>query len=131
MSIPNEYIYITINFLLNSDLSIMYKKVVLKKYIDNYINDTNKDNIINILKNNNNDIYDYIFLNPKEKIKKYNKSREIKRKEYYENNKEKICEKGKLYYQEHKEHKLLKNKEYQERKKQEKLKQKEEENNNE
>ena len=114
MSLPNESIIITLNFLLNSDLTVLYKKVVIKKFIDEYINDEIKNDIKNIIKNNNIDIYNYVFsikkkCDPEKLSKNY--------KKYYENNKEILKEKRRQYYQKHKEKEINRNKEYQLKKK--------------
>lgn len=110
MSSRNEFIIETLTFFLNSDLSLLYKKVVLKKYINKYMNDDNKDNIMNIIKEYNQDIYDYIFLNEIEKIQKYYKNTINKRAQYYQDHKKEILEKRKQYYQENKEKENNKNK---------------------
>ena len=62
MTSRNDTIIEILNFTLNSDLTIMYKKVYLKKFIKEYLNDNNKDELMNIIKNNNKEIYDYLFL---------------------------------------------------------------------
>ena len=103
MSLNDEFICDSINFLLNSNLLLIYKKVVLKKYINHYINENNKDIIKDIIKNNNIVIYNYIFLDNEQKNKiNYQKSI-IQRKQYYQNHKEELCEKRKLKYQENKD----------------------------
>ena len=117
MSSHNDFIIEILNFLLNSDLTIMYKKVVIKKYINEYLNDNNKDELMNIIKNNNQEIYDYIFLERYDK-KRQNYHQILERqKKYNEAHKEELKEKRKLYYQKHKEEKLQKVKEYQLKKK--------------
>ena len=117
MSSRNDFIIDVINFTLNSDLSLMYKKVYLKKYVNYYLNDDNKDDIINIIKNNNNEIYEYIFIDNNDKnSNKYVKKLECKKK-YNEAHKEELKEKRKQYYQKHREEKLQKVKEYQLKKK--------------
>ena len=127
MSSNDDNIFNTINFTLTSDLSLIYKKVFLKKYIDTYLNDNNKEQIINMIKDNNNEIYNYIFLDKVEKNKIRNKKSIDTRKRYIENHKEELKEKRKQYYQEHREEQLNKCKENY-RKKKEILKNQLEEN---
>lgn len=117
----NDFIYETINFIINNNnLSIMYKKVILREYINNYLNENNKNEIKNIIKNYDIKIYDYLFLNKQEKNKLiYNKYINTS-KEYYKNHKDELIEKRKQYYQEHREQQLKQKKEYYQRKKQEK-----------
>lgn len=112
-------------FILNSNMSIMYKKVFLKNFIKEYLNDNNKNEIIELIKNNNEEIYEYLFLSYTDKLKKkspdkFKKLSEIKKKyseTYNELHKEELKEKRKIYYQNHKEDKLRKVKEYQLKKK--------------
>jgi len=117
MSSRNDFIIEILNFTLNSDLSLMYKKVYLKKFIKEYLNNDNKDILMNIIKNYNVEIYDYIFL------ERYDKSRQNyqqvleRQKKYNEEHKEELKEKRKQYYQKHREEKLQKVKEYQLKKK--------------
>ena len=68
-----------LNFTLNSDLTIMYKKVYLKKFIKEYLNDNNKDELMNIIKNNNKEIYDYLFLDRNDK-NRYNHNKIVENK---------------------------------------------------
>lgn len=112
----NEFIYDTIKFILiNSNLSIVYKKVILREYINNYLNNNNEDKIKDIIKNYDIKIYDYLFLNPQEKNKK-------NVKEYYKNHKKELNEKRMNYYYEHRDQELQQKKEYYKKKKQEKIK---------
>lgn len=115
MTSRNEFIIETINFVLDGDMTIMYKKVFLKKYINNYLNDNNKDIIKNIVKEKNNDIYEYLFLSRTEKSS-YNKKLE-KQKIYNEEHKEQIKQFKKKYYQEHREEQINKSKENYKKKK--------------
>ena len=106
MSSRNDFIIEILNFVLDGDMSIMYQKVFLKKYVKQYINDNNKDEIINIIKEKNNDIYEYIFLSQYDKRKnnpdKLKKMNEINKKYYY-NHKEELIEKSKENYKKKKE----------------------------
>ena len=116
-------------FILNNDMSNKYKKVFLKKIIKEYLNDKNENEIKDIIKNNNNEIYESLFLSYNDKLKnksldEYNKYIEIKKnynEKYNEIHKEELKQKRRIYYQKHKEDKIKKVKEYQQRKKQEKL----------
>ena len=125
MSANNESIIDILKFTLNSDLSIMYKKVYLKKYISQYMNNTNEEEFKNMIKENNNDIYEYLFL-PKTEKTNYKQQLE-KQKIYIEENKEKIKEAKRKYYYKHREEQLNKCKENY-RKKKEILKNQLEEN---
>jgi len=112
----NEFICDTIKFILiNSNLSIVYKKVILREYINNYLNNNNEDKIKDIIKNYDIKIYDYLFLNQQEKNKK-------NVKEYYKNHKKELNEKRMNYYYEHRDQELQQKKEYYKKKKQEKIK---------
>lgn len=101
MSISNETINDVLNYIYTSDLSIMYKKVILKKLINHYITEDNKKEIEELIKDE--DLYDYIFLNSEKKKQKYYEKSLIQKKQYYLINKDKIKEKNKLYYHEHKD----------------------------
>lgn len=120
MSLTNENIIEIINFILDGNMTITYQKVFLKNFINKYLNDNNKELVINTIKEKNNEIYEYLFTSLKDNTER-NKKIIASRKNYYQKNKEILCEKKRIYYQEHKEEKLLKNKEYRERKKQELL----------
>ena len=102
MSLNNENIIDLLNYIISSDdLSLIYKKIFVKKIINKYVNDNNKDIIQNFLKINE-DIYGYIYLSEEKKKIRYQKILQQK-KQYYQENKEKIKEKGKQYYYKHKE----------------------------
>jgi len=119
MSLSNENIIELLNYIISSDdLSLIYKKVFVKKIINKYMLDNNKDIIQNFIKNNE-EIYNYIFLNDEKKKKQYQKALQ-QHKLYYQDNKEILKEKGRQYYQEHREQQLKQKKEYYQRKKQEK-----------
>lgn len=90
------------------------------------MNNENEEEIKNLFKEKNKELYDYLFI----AISYYNKSKEKpdkikkikdKKKEYYNKHKEEICEKQRLEYQKNKEEKILKVKAYQLKKKQELL----------
>lgn len=102
-----------INFICNNEnIYVMYKKIVLKEFINNYMNDDNKEEIQNIIKNYNIDIFNYIFLNKTEKNKiTYQKSLSY-RKEYYNKHRDKLNEQKRQYYQEHREEEINKKKQY-------------------
>lgn len=103
MSSHNDFVLETINFFLDSNLTNIYKKVVIKTYLAKYLTNENKENIINILKNKNNEIYEYIFLNLKEKKKNYYEKTKDEKKKYYQEHKEEISQRNKEKYNKKKE----------------------------
>lgn len=111
MSLDNDSIIKFLNFILDSELSLTYKKVFTKTFIHTYLNDNNKDKIKDIIKNKSNEIYDYLFLTQYDKVKnnpdKLKLVNEAKRK-YYQKNREKVNENNKMYQRKNKEINILK-----------------------
>lgn len=102
----NDTIIEILNFILDSELTLTYKKVFLKVYIQKYSTEENKEEIKNIILNKDKGIYNYLFLSQYDKLK--NKPEKLKsineaKKKYYYKNKKEISDKRKQVYHENKE----------------------------